>query len=342
MIILLDDITGANNLLPFGQLKSIAHIRIGMFTILEKWQSSGQEVYLKSENNIAPGEKFIEYRATEIPSFKFLKSLSSGHSPEPDFQSLSNAADIFKFNEWALQQDFSFVTKNKKSAPIPKEVFTKNPENIFIEEGAKISFCYLNTENGPIYISKSATIMEGAMLRGPVYCGANSVIKMGAKIYGATTIGPSCVVGGEIKNSVLMGFSNKAHDGYLGDSVVGEWCNLGAGTSNSNLKNNASVVSIQISKKSLPFIVGMKCGLLMGDYSRSAINTSFNTGSVIGVCCNIFGNQMPGKLTDNFSWGNEKYILDKAIADIDNWKKLKGLQITEEEINSIKKIYNQS
>lgn len=342
MPILLDDITGANNLLPFGQLKSIAHIRIGMLTILEKWQSSGQEVYLKSENNITRGENFVEYRATEIPSFKFLESLSNGQSPEPDFQSLSNAADIFKFNEWALQQDFSLATKNKKSAPVPKEVFAKNSENIFIEEDAKISFCYLNAENGPIYISKSATIMEGAMLRGPVYCGVNSVIKMGSKIYGATTIGPYCVAGGEIKNSVLMGFSNKAHDGYLGDSVLGEWCNLGAGTSNSNLKNNASVVSIKISKKSLPFIVGIKCGLLMGDYSRSAINTSFNTGTVVGVSCNVFGNPRPGKFTDNFSWSNEKYILDKAITDIDNWKMLKGLQVTEEEIISLKKLYNQS
>jgi hypothetical protein len=162
---------------------------------------------------------------------------------------------------------------------------------------------------------------------------------MGTKIYGATTIGPYCLAGGEIKNSILMNYSNKAHDGYLGDSVIGSWCNLGAGTSNSNLKNTAGTVKMW-SKAENKFIdAGTKCGLLMGDYSRSAINTSFNTGTIVGISCNIFGAGVPPKFVDNFTWGNEKYIFERATTDIDNWKKLKGIAITQEEINSLKKIY---
>jgi UDP-N-acetylglucosamine diphosphorylase/glucosamine-1-phosphate N-acetyltransferase len=213
------------------------------------------------------------------------------------------------------------------------------PEKIFVEEGAQISFSILNAEAGPIYIGKNAQIEEGCLLRGPIAIGEGSRLKMGTRIYGATTIGPFCLAGGEIKNSILSAYTNKAHDGYLGDSVIGEWCNLGAGTSNSNLKNNASLVKIW-SKKDNDFVAaGNKCGLLMGDYSRCAINTSFNTGTIVGVSCSIFGNSFLPKLIDNFTWGNEKYIFEKAIDDISNWKKLKGCQITETDIESLKKIY---
>ena len=163
---------------------------------------------------------------------------------------------------------------------------------------------------------------------------------MGTRIYGATTLGPYCLAGGEIKNSVITGFSNKAHDGYLGDSVLGEWCNLGAGTSNSNLKNNVSSVKVWNKRENQFNAAGEKCGLLMGDYSRSAINTSFNTGTVVGVCCNVFGNPFPPKFIDNFSWGNEKYHLEKALEDIQNWKKLKNSEITGEEIQSLKNLYD--
>jgi N-acetylglucosamine-1-phosphate uridyltransferase (contains nucleotidyltransferase and I-patch acetyltransferase domains) len=162
---------------------------------------------------------------------------------------------------------------------------------------------------------------------------------MGAKIYGATTIGPYCLAGGEIKNSVLMGYSNKGHDGYLGDSVIGSWCNLGAGTSNSNLKNNAGMVKMWSRQKNDFINAGNKCGLIMGDYSRCAINTSFNTGTVAGISCNIFGNPFPPKYIEDFTWGNEKYIFEKAVSDINNWKKLKGHEINDEEIQSLKIIY---
>ena len=182
--------------------------------------------------------------------------------------------------------------------------------------------------------------MEGCKIRGPFALGEKSVLKMGSKVYGATSVGPYCIVGGEIKNSVLFGFSNKAHDGYLGDSVIGEWCNLGAGTSNSNLKNNAGKIRIWTPKGEIN--AGFKCGVLMGDYSRSSINTSFNTGTVVGACCNVFGGNLTPAYLPSFSWGNdgfERYEFDKALRDIENWKKLKGQEITENEKTILKYIF---
>ncbi len=168
---------------------------------------------------------------------------------------------------------------------------------------------------------------------------------MGTKIYGATSIGNKCTVGGEIKNSVFFDYSNKAHDGYIGDSVIGAWCNLGAGASNSNIKNTASEVKVwhQFSKTNIS--AGTKCGLLMGDYSRSAINTSFNTGTVTGICCNIFGEGLTPKFIPNFSWGiNDptKYKFEKALNDIANWKKLKNEMLSDIEIQTLKHIFENS
>ena len=181
--------------------------------------------------------------------------------------------------------------------------------------------------------------MEGCMIRGPFAMCEGSVLKMGAKVYGATTLGPYCIGAGEIKNSILFGYSNKAHDGYLGDSVIGEWCNLGAGTSNSNIKNTAGKIKICIDHKKEKISAGIKCGLLMGDYSRSAINTSFNTGTVVGVGCNVFSDEFPPTFIESFSWGNKKYQLEKALEHIDNWKKLKGHILSVEEKNILSAIH---
>lgn len=183
--------------------------------------------------------------------------------------------------------------------------------------------------------------MEGSIIRGPVALCEGAVLKMGSKIYGATTIGPFCTAGGEIKNSTLFGYSNKAHDGYLGDSVLGEWCNLGAGATNSNVKNSAGEVKVWNNAENEYVPVGLKCGLLMGDYSRAAINTSFNTGTVIGICCNIFGAYFPPKFVDDFTWGKERYTFTKVLEDINNWKKLKGKALTEGEKEILKQLYNQ-
>jgi UDP-N-acetylglucosamine diphosphorylase/glucosamine-1-phosphate N-acetyltransferase len=345
MNILLDDISFKNSLFPFGVVRSIAHIRCGILTVFEKWQHNFPgKVFIASEKLMRDFDESqcIKYPANFIPSFDFLKQVLEQNETipcTPDCRILEHPWQIFEFNNWAIHEDFEMLTSEKKSGKVSATNQLIYPEKIFVDEGAQISFSILNAEAGPIYIGKNAQIEEGCLLRGPISIGEGSRLKMGTKIYGATTIGPFCLAGGEIKNSILTAFSNKAHDGYLGDSVVGQWCNLGAGTSNSNLKNNASVVKIW-SKKDNDFVAaGNKCGLLMGDYSRSAINTSFNTGTVVGVCCSIFGNSFLPKFIDNFTWGNEKYIFEKAIADISNWKKLKGQEITETEIQSLKKIY---
>ena len=181
--------------------------------------------------------------------------------------------------------------------------------------------------------------MEGTQIRGPFAAGEGAVVKMGAKIYGATTLGPFSVAGGEIKNSMLFGFSNKAHDGYLGDSVIGEWCNLGAGTSNSNVKNTGGQVTYYQYSNAPGKQAGSKAGLLMGDYSRCAINTAFNTGTVVGVCCNIFG-ERPARFVPDFSWGTDRYIFEKVLQDIANWKKMKGRDVLPAEIEMLKQLYS--
>jgi UDP-N-acetylglucosamine diphosphorylase / glucose-1-phosphate thymidylyltransferase / UDP-N-acetylgalactosamine diphosphorylase / glucosamine-1-phosphate N-acetyltransferase / galactosamine-1-phosphate N-acetyltransferase len=249
---------------------------------------------------------------------------------------------IVELNDWSLREDFNLITAGRKSKVISKTNRLVNPSQIFIEAGAKVEHCILNAGEGPVYIGKNAVIMEGSLLRGPVAVCEGAVVKMGTKIYGATTVGPFCTVGGEIKNSVLFGFSNKAHEGYLGDSVLGEWCNLGAGTSNSNVKNNAGEVKFWVDTDKKEMSAGSKGGLLMGDYSKAAINTSFNTGTVVGICCNVFATGLTPKLISNFSWGVDgitKYKLNKALIDIDNWKKLKGLTISEREKQILRDIY---
>lgn len=249
---------------------------------------------------------------------------------------------IFQMNDWALREDYDLVTADRKSKTISKTNKLVNPSRIFMEAGATAEHCIFNATEGPIYMGKNAAIMEGSMIKGPVAICEGSVVKMGTKIYGATTIGPFCTVGGEIKNSVLLGFSNKAHDGYLGDSVLGEWCNLGAGTTNSNIKNNAGEVKYWLDADKKEMNVGNKGGMLMGDYSKAAINTSFNTGTVVGVCCNVVAPGLTPKLIPNFSWGSDgitKYKLNKALVDIDNWKKLKGMAITDREKQILKDIY---
>jgi UDP-N-acetylglucosamine diphosphorylase/glucosamine-1-phosphate N-acetyltransferase len=265
--------------------------------------------------------------------------MSKAIEMELDLTELSFPWDIFQMNKWAIDEDFTLITKGRKSQKLASGNKLMG-SNIFVEKGARVEHSYLNSEEGPIYIGKDATIMEGSMLRGPIAVCEGATVKMGSKIYGATTIGPNCIVGGEIKNAVFFGNSNKAHDGYLGDSVIGEWCNMGAGTSNSNIKNNASPVMVWTPSGLQK--AGLKCGVLMGDYSRTAINTSINTGTVIGVSCNVFGNGLTPKYVPNFSWGSdgvERYKLEKAFSDIHAWKSLKEESVTESEKSILKHIF---
>ena len=248
---------------------------------------------------------------------------------------------LVQWNDAMIRFDIDLQTKGMQFAAIPGSVNTIQPAQIFIEEGAKLSFCTLNAENGPIYIAKNAEIMEGSVIRGPFVLGENSVVKMNSRIYGATSLGPSCMAGGEIKNTVIMGFSNKAHDGYLGDSVIGEWCNFGAGSTCSNVKNTASTVKLWDIDTEQYLPVGNKCGVVMGDYSRVAINSSINTGTMIGVSCNVFGKGLLPTIIPNFSWGVDGtgYEFPKAIEAIDNWKKFKDQSVTTEETSVLAYIF---
>ncbi|MBK9463057.1 MAG: GlmU family protein [Sphingobacteriales bacterium] len=244
--------------------------------------------------------------------------------PNTNYVKISYLWEIFSENGQALKADFDLLTQNRQSQPLSNtNTVIGDPQLIFLEEGAKVEGAFLNTTNGPIYVGKHAEIMEGSMIRGPFALCKHSTVKMGAKIYGATTIGPYSKVGGEISNSVIFGYSNKAHDGFLGNSVLGEWCNLGADTNNSNLKNNYSEVSIWDYTQKKYINSGLRfCGLFMGDHSKSGINTMFNTGTIVGICANIFGTGYPLKYIPSFSWGgadkgfithNLKKALETAI-----------------------------
>lgn len=249
--------------------------------------------------------------------------------------------DIIRLNEQALLADFALLTARRKSQPLSKTNKQIKPARIFVEKGAVVEHAVINAENGPVYIGKNAVIMEGCLIRGPLALGTAAVLKMGTRVYGATTIGPGCVAGGEIKNSVLFGFSNKAHDGYLGDSVIGEWCNLGAGTSNSNVKNTAAAIKVWTREGEQD--AGQKCGVMMGDYTRTAINTSVNTGTVIGACCNVFGAGLTPRYIPSFSWGSDgltRYRFEKVLADIENWKKLKNCTLSGDEKIILKSIFD--
>lgn len=260
---------------------------------------------------------------------------------DEELKELKYPWNIFGLNAWAIGEDFELLTNGRKPAKISGTNNVNNPDKVFIEKGAQVECCYLNAHDGPIYIGKNVQVMEGSLLRGPLAICEGATVKMGAKLYGGTTIGPFCTAGGEIKNSVMFGYSNKSHDGYMGDAVVGEWCNWGAGTCNSNMKNNASGVVVWT--PSGPVNVGLKCGVLMGDYSRTAINTSINTGTVVGVCANVFGSGLTPKYIPSFSWssdGLQRYELEKAFADINNWKVLKRSALTSSEKTILKHIFD--
>lgn len=295
---------------------------------------------VKTLKKLKNGE-FISVNGNAGVIFRFCKKnvpdpnkikVSKAITIRDDVKSLLFPWNIFQLNDYAIREDFNLLTQKRKSQKLSKTNKVTKAGSIFIEKGAIIEHCILNASVGPIYIGKNSLIMEGSAIKGPFACGEGSVIKMGSKIYGATTIGPYCTVGGEIKNSVFFAYSNKAHDGYIGDSVIGEWCNLGAGTTNSNIKNNAGIVKVWTPKGEMN--AGQKCGVLMGDYSKTSINTSINTGTVIGVSSLVLEPGLTPKYIPSFSWGSDglkRYELGKALTDIDSWKKLKESSITENE-----------
>ena len=345
-----------NSLLPFTFTRPVADIRIGILSIREKWEkylgyttTTITEEYLEVKYPMVELEENVLINASYLPTKSLVEQVrnlsenqaifkgeeviaffTSDTQEDVDFTlykqiecsgdvlQLKNTWDIFSLNDKAIKADYDLITQGRTSAPIPEGVHAINKENIFIEEGATISFSSLNASTGPIYIGKDSEIMEGCLVRGPFALCEYSVLKMGAKVYGATTLGPYCKVGGEVNNSVLFGFSNKGHEGFLGNSVLGEWCNVGADTNTSNLKNNYAEVKLWDYHKERFTNTGLQfCGLMMGDHSKCGINTMFNTGTVIGVSANIFGSGFPRNFIPSFSWGGAAgfttYQLNKVI-----------------------------
>ena len=331
-----------NNLLPFTYTRPVADIRVGILTIRQKWESyleytttTVTEDYLADKFPMVEMAENIMINASFLPNAEvvaLVKNLSHNQALfkdedviaffakegeevtdfsafeaidfEGEIIKIEHTWDIFSKNGEAIEEDFRFITKNRNSEAIPATVNTINPENIFIEKGAKLNFVTLNASSGPIYIGKDAEIMEGSVIRGPLALCHNATIKLATKIYGPTTVGPFSKVGGEVNNSVLFGYSNKGHDGFLGNSVLGEWCNIGADSNNSNLKNNYAEVRLWDYETGGFARTGLQfCGLMMGDHSKCGINTMFNTGTVVGVSANIFGSGFPRNFVPSFSWG---------------------------------------
>lgn len=276
--------------------------------------------------------------AADIPE-NGLQELNSDYTTKNYTKSLlqiKHKWDIFGYNPLQIQQDFQVITEGRESAFINETNTILGTNPVFVEEGISLECCTLNTQKGPIYIGHEAKVMEGAHLRGPLAICEHGTIKMGANLYEGTTIGPHCKAGGEINNSVLFGYSNKAHDGFLGNSVIGEWCNIGADTNNSNLKNDYKDVKIwDYQKESFTNTEQQFCGLFMADHSKCAINTMFNTGTTVGVSANIYGSGFPRVFIPSFSWGGASgfttYKLDKAKATANQMMSRRDLSLTEDD-----------
>ncbi|WP_025763054.1 putative sugar nucleotidyl transferase [Dyadobacter tibetensis] len=355
-IVFFDDHTLRLQLRPFTFTRPIAALRCGIQTIAEKWALRIQgsvfyltEDYLQDKFKAAPAGLQLHINGALCPNEALVEAiinLSAGqklHSNEGEllayyadgrndlanlkmipypgpFTMIRHPWELFLYNGAQIVEDYRFLITGRQSSEI-NDPFTRcyAPENIFVEPGADIKAAILNAENGPIYIGRNTLVQEGASIQGPFAMGEGSTVAQGAKIRPNTTIGPYCKVGGEVSNSVILGYSNKGHDGYLGNSVLGEWCNLGANTNNSNLKNDHSTVSIYSYKSGGLADTGLvNCGLMMGDYSKSGISTMFNTGTVVGVNVNVFGAGFQPKYIPSFSWGGGAegfalYRLHKAL-----------------------------
>ena len=382
---ILFDGTVRNALLPFTFTRPVADIRIGILTIREKWEkylgyttTTLTEEYLMEKYPMVEMEQNIMINASFLPNpilidmvqnlnpkeaILFGEEIIAFHTHdtqedidfdeyelieyEGDVLRIENTWDIFAKNDAAIREDFELLTEDRFSQPIPKSVNVIAPENIFIEEGAKLEFVTLNASTGPIYIGKNAEIMEGSVIRGPFALCEEAQVKLATKVYGATTVGPHCRIGGEVNNSVLFGNSNKGHDGFLGNSVLGEWCNIGADSNNSNLKNNYEEVRLWSYETEGFARTGLQfCGLMMGDHSKCGINTMFNTGTVVGVSTNIFGSGFPRNFVPSFSWGGASgfttYITKKAFETAKIVMSRRHVEFTEEDAKILEHVFEET
>ena len=357
-LVLFDDPLIRKSLLPFTFTRPVADLRVGILTLAEKWKywSGGEVSFLTEEylrlkypsthsgdnyfinGAVCPDAELIE----KVKSLKVNEGIMQGQvllavrtsaptmaskvnwklSPYNGAVIIDKPWKIFQSNGNQIRLDYKWITANRLSGEV-QDAHTRiyNSNNIFIEEGVTVRAAILNAENGPIYLGKNSYVHEGAIIRGPFAMGEESHVNMGAKVRGDTSLGPFCKIGGEVNNSVIFGYSNKAHEGYLGNSVIGEWCNIGADTNTSNMKNNFDNIKVwSYPGKSLEDSGLVFCGLMMGDHSKCGINTMFNTGTVAGVCANIFGEGYTRKFIPSFTWGGANtsttYKMDKAFEAI--------------------------
>lgn len=383
--IILIDSDHTRNLWPLTATRPIAELRVGILSISDKWRKYfGAEVthytteylskkyplHLAEDNFIIDGsvlpneeliyllnclnnnqwimhhDQFVAARLTakQVETYLQTKSITNNMMELINCNRVHNLWDIFTYNDLELRNDYQLLTKDKISQQLNK-TNTILGDQIFIEAGAKINCAILNSETGPIFIDKDAEIMEGSMIRGPFYLGEKAQVKMGAKIYGATTIGPSCKVGGEVHNAVFYANSNKSHDGYIGNAVIGEWCNIGADTNSSNLKNNYEQVKVwSYAQNKFAASGTIFCGLMMGDHAKCGINTMFNTGTVVGVGANVFGDGFPRQFIPDFAWGGASgfttFQLDKFYQTASIVMQRRGITLQDIDKSILEYIYN--
>jgi len=384
-LILFDNPTIRQNLLPFTFTRPVASIRVGILKIAEKWEkqlnlkaSYSTEAYLNKKfvlhheadnywingavcpngeliaaiQQLKPGDALskdnmilaVRTPDDEVPEI-ITGSIKEFNSP---FTLIDQVWKIYQNNGAQIREDFTLITKGRTSAPVT-DPFTRiyNSDQVFIEEGVEIRAALLNADNGPIYLGKNSFVQEGALIRGPFALCEGSHVNMGAKVRGDTTVGPFSKIGGEVSNSVIFGYSNKAHDGFLGNSVIGEWCNLGADTNTSNLKNNYENIKLwNYAKGGFKDTGLMFCGLMLGDHSRCGINMMFNSGTVVGVSASIFGDGYPRNFIPSFAWGGAAgfttYQLTKALDTASKAMARRNVTLTEEDREILTTLFNKS
>jgi len=386
-IILFDEPTRWLDLLPLTYTRPISGMRCGIVTLAEKWEKRLQtkvsylcEPYLqekfacnytddnlyinssllcndkvfnevmllKKGETLFSGNTLLAYRSDEklIYNFSVLPNTKTRESTL-DVSFIHYPWNIFSLNQQEIENDFQLLTQNRKSEAISSTNKIIAPENVFAEEGFKMEYCILNAQKSKMYFGKNTEIMENTVVRGSLALCEGAQVKLSSKIYGATTLGPECRGGGEINNSIMQGYSNKGHDGFLGNSVIGEWCNLGADTNNSNLKNNYAEVKVWNHNKERFIKTGLQfCGLIMGDHSKSGINTMFNTGTVVGVCANIFGSGFPRNFVPSYSWGGtegfETFTLNKAFEVAERMMERRNIPFSKADQHILEYVFNET
>lgn len=377
MRIILDDNGLHFRFAPLTLTRPLGELRMGIFTNSERWKffDAGAEISYGTESYLKPvfgrnDEAEVLINAAVIPNEELAVAVFSLGENEQlllgdqwiakrgtgenrvEFTGVAPVYieqrwDLFLKNGIVLSADFDLVKAGRTSEPLsPTNILIGDPDLLFIEEGAIVEASVINTTGGPVYIGKKSEVMEGSLVRGPFALCDGGSLKMGSKVYGATTVGPQCRVGGEINNVIFQAYSNKGHDGFLGNAVIGEWCNIGADSNCSNLKNNYGAVSTYSYETRQEEETGIQfMGLIMGDHSKCAINTMFNTATVVGVSANIFGAGFPAKHVPSFSWGGAEgfvsFRFDKAIEAAENMMARRGKKLTEAEIAVLRHIADQ-